>query len=219
MIPAARFTPSLSRDEALRIYEAAVIEDETLFVYLPDLPDHLEQMRARLHDPISTDEARAFNDVVAGRRYSEDIIAWLEGEPISWDGYFVRKQFRDEEADRQSLEEFRREEEDRANGIVPPGDAPAWDFPPELRAELDANEKAAHLPSAHPCPTCGTPAEFLEWFRYSSESPFGFSCCGWKTRCRFCLQVVDDFMSAMGSTRRRLKRPLSLLFKQDDVLM
>src|SRR5207248_2647042 len=143
--------------------------------------------------------ANALNDVLYRRRRFRDMIAWLQDEPVSWDGYFVREKFRAEEADRQLLEDLRREEEDRANGISPPKLNTGLEIAPELLAEIRerslADARAAYLPGAKPCPTCGTPAEFLEWFHYMSPpSPWGRFSGGWKTRCRFCLQEVDFFM-------------------------
>jgi hypothetical protein len=208
--PETRIAAGLPREEALRLYESSVNQADTLFAYLPSLPMKLDLMRALLHDPISADEAYALNDVLYRRLRFTDMVAWLKDEPISWDGYFVREEFRAEEADRQLIEEWRQEAEDRANGIESQREK-LWDMslPPEVLAEINANSKAGYLPRAHPCPDCGTPAEFLEWSRPGVN---------WQTRCRFCLCKVDEFIDVLVTPSRRLKRPAAL-FKKRDVPM
>jgi hypothetical protein len=205
-------TAGLPRDEALRIYAASVNKEDTLFTFIPTLPAKLAQMRELLHDPITVDEAYALSDVLYRRQKFTDMIAWLQDEPIAWDGYFARQRFRAEQADRQLLEDLRREEEERDNGIT----ACDSGLSPERSAELAADAKRYYLPMAKPCPNCGTPPEFLEWSRYSTpQSPRGFFCGGWNTRCRFCLQVVNDVVEVMGTSRRRLSGPPSELWKNN----
>ena len=66
MNPTTRLTPGLSRDEALRIYAAPVNQEDTPSADLPSLAESLEQMRAVLSDPITSDEADALNHVLYG---------------------------------------------------------------------------------------------------------------------------------------------------------
>jgi hypothetical protein len=155
-------TPDLPREEALRIYTATVNHPDTLFSFNESLPAKLDQMRALLHDPISVDEANALNDVLYRRRRYVDMIAWLQDDPIAWDGYFIREKFRAEEADRQLAEYLKRQDEDWAKGIRAPSKS-IRDVCPELPVEILAvlerfeesrlaDAKAAYLPKAKPCP-------------------------------------------------------------------
>jgi hypothetical protein len=77
-----------------------VNKPDTLFSYNPSLPAKLDLMRGLLDDPITVDEAYALNDVLHRRRRFTDMIAWLQDEPVSWDGYFAREKFRTALADR-----------------------------------------------------------------------------------------------------------------------
>lgn len=85
-----RIVAGLQREDALRIYTAAVNKEDTLFSFNETLPAKLDQMRALLHDSITADEAYALNDVLYRRRRFIDMIAWQQDEPIAWDGYFAR---------------------------------------------------------------------------------------------------------------------------------
>ena len=201
----------MSREEALRTYAESVNGENTLFIFLPTLPGKLEQMRTLLHDPITGDEAVALDDVVHRRRRYADMIAWLQDEPVSWAGYFAREEFRAEEADRQLMEQWRTEAEGRAKGIEPQR-VKLWDISPdqdslaEMREKFLADAKAEYLKFAHPCPNCGTPAEFLEWC---------YEVGVILTRCRFCLRQVDQFTEMIGTPVRRIKRPAALLRDED----
>jgi hypothetical protein len=197
--PQECITEGLPRDEALRIYAASVNKDDTLFTFLPTLPAKLAQMRELLHDPITVDETCALNDVLYRRRKYVDMIAWLQDEPVTWDGYFVRERFRAEEADRKLTKYLQREDEDRKKGIG----KYASKLSPEKNARQIARAKSHYLRFAHPCPQCSTPAEFLEWSRWSSPpSDWRHISSGWQTHCTFCLEKVDSFIGLMGTGRR-----------------
>jgi hypothetical protein len=202
-----------------------VNREDTLFAYLPHLPEKLEQMRGLLHDPITADEAQALDDVLYRRHRYADLIAWLGDEPVSWPGYFVREEFRAVEHDRQLLAEWKKEDEDRANGIEPPMSemAALWAAvlpppDPEEIAERNPVAKAQameeYLPRASSCPNCGTPPEHLEWSRFHART-----CGGWQTHCRFCLRQVDAFIGVMVTPARRLKRPDLSLRDGSDIRM
>jgi hypothetical protein len=208
--PEENITTGMEREDALRIYAASVNQEDSLFTYLPSLPEKLNQMRGLLHDPISADEAYALNDVIYRRRRYCDMIAWLQDDPISWDGHFVREVFRAEESDRQLIEQWRKEDEDEANRGAR-SETNSWCTPEEaaeFRRQYLEGAKAEYLKFARPCPNCGTPPEFLEWYLDGG---------GLLTRCRFCLQQVSEFTLMIGTINRRLKRPAALLSRRGDL--
>jgi hypothetical protein len=57
-------------------------------------------------------EDTLFTFLPARRWRYRDTVAWLQDEPVSRDGYFVREEFRAEEAARNRLEKWRQEAED-----------------------------------------------------------------------------------------------------------
>jgi hypothetical protein len=206
----------MPREKAIRTYAVSLNRWDTAFANLASLPEKLDLMRRLLHDPITSDEAFALTDIVYRRRDYEDMAAWLQDEPISWDGHFARQEYRAEEAYLKHLEVLRKEAEDEANGIV--RHDPDSPFSPEQTAifkeQRFASAKAAHLPKSRPCPQCGTPPDLLEWTMRSSESPSGFFMDYLITRCRFCLRQVDFFGLLMGRTRRGMRMPAGLRQKR-----
>jgi hypothetical protein len=144
-------TSGLPREEALRIYTASVNQPDTLFSFNESLPAKLFQMRALLHDPIDVEEANALNDVLYRRRRYVDMIAWLQDDPIAWDGYFIREKFRAEEADRQLTEYFKQQDEDWAKG----GNFTRWPSGEESAVSLT---EIFGPPPTRPieCPDCGS---------------------------------------------------------------
>ena len=158
-------------------------------------------MRALLHDPITGDEAYALNDVVHRRHKYCDMIAWLSNEPVSWNGYFMREAFREEEADRLNTEYWRKKSEEK------PQDSVCTAEEAECRRQYLAGAKAEYMKFASPCPNCGTPPEFLEWYLHGGAL---------LTRCRFCLQQVNEFTLMLGTGIRALNRPPELKRGKDN---
>jgi hypothetical protein len=144
-------TSGLAREEALRIYTASVNQPDTLFSFNETLPAKLDQMRALLHDPITVDEANALNDVLYRRRRFPDMIAWLQDDPIAWDGYFIREKFRAEEADRQLTEYLKQQDEDWAKGVNFTG----WPSGEESASSL-TEIFGPPPPRPTECPDCGS---------------------------------------------------------------
>jgi hypothetical protein len=188
------------RQEALRIYQATLNQPDTLFAIDDLLPQRLKQMRERLHDPITADEACALNDVLYRRRTFTDMIAWLRDEPVSWDGFAAREKFRDEEDDRQLEEYLKQQDELWAKGLVRTG--------PKLSQEELAEYAREYIASAeaHSCPRCGTLPEHQEWYVYSDPpSCWRHSGSGVASRCKFCrLEEVNFFIGILS----RGKRPI-----------
>jgi hypothetical protein len=191
----------------LQAFRQCVNQPGTIFSTDTWLLPKLERMRQLMHEPITDDEAAAMVDVLYQRREMRSLIEWLEDEPVSWTGHFIRAAFRAEEVHRQRQEELRKLDEDWEKGITPLNDFAANVGTPEpeedaqRRAELLRDAKAEHLPGARPCPSCGTPPEYLEWFQYSSPPSTWENLCGrggWKTRCRFCLREVDLFVELLN---------------------
>lgn len=185
----------LPREAALRIFTASVNQPDTLFSIDALLPEKLSQMRELLHDPITADEADALTDVLYKRKRFTDMIAWLRDEPVAWDGYFLRENFRAGKTDRRLAEYLKQQDEEWTRGI--------GKYLAKVSPEEVASAKAACLGKARPCRQCGTPAEFLEWSWYQSP-PSGWRhfSAGWKTHCNFCLHRVDLFISVAGRGRR-----------------
>lgn len=190
------------REDALRTFQEFVNRTDTIFSRDHWLLPKLDRLRELLHDPISGEEAAALLDVLYGRRYMKDLIEWLETEPMSWAGFFVYRKLLEEEKKRKRDEELRQADERWERGIPEPG---IELIPPEERARMDAEDlvraRTQFLPKAKPCPRCGTPPEHLEWFRYVSRpSTWAYLCGrgGYKTRCKFCLQEVDFFVTFLN---------------------
>ena len=86
-----------------------------------------------------------------------------------------------------------------------------------LFAPLDAQEMLAEaqerfMSVAKSCPRCGTPPEHLIWSQYSSLPSTWANLCGragWRTKCRFCEQEVDCFVTMKSWTRRQNRRKRS----------
>jgi hypothetical protein len=205
--PEDRITPGMQREDALRALRECVNQPGTIFSTDFWLLPKLERLRQLLHEPITGDEAAAIVDVLYQRREMRSLIEWLEDEPVSWRGHFIRAAFRAEEVQRQRQEELRKLDEEWEKGITPlnsPDVGPGMPDPEEearRRAELLTDAKARHLPKAVPCPSCRTPPEHLEWFWYSSPPSTWENLCGragWKTRCRFCLREVNFFIELLN---------------------
>jgi len=192
------------REDALRAFREAVNQPNTMFSTDHWLLPKLERLRQLLHDPITDDEAMALLDVLYERHRMKDLLEWLEAEPMSWPNFFVYRRFLEEEAERKRREELRNADEEWARGVHKPGLFNDL-FTPEQRAEMEAEHLAAarkeYLSIAKSCPRCGTPSEYLEWFHYSSPPSTWANLCGragWKTRCKFCGQEVDFFVTMMN---------------------
>lgn len=200
-------TEFLSREEALQTYAATVNQPGMLFSIDGLLPGRLKQLRELLHDPVTEDEAMALNDVLHRRRRWTDMIAWLKEPTVSWPNHFVRQAFRAEEEERRLKEYYRAEAEKWLNGIESP--AAAMTHAAIAERNLESEEaKARYLQRARPCPRCGTPPDFLEWFYYCS--PPSFLCRayrGWATRCLRCVEKIDFFWE-WAARVRRVKLPL-----------
>lgn len=135
----------------------------------------------------------------------DDLFAWLEGSGKSWPNYFKYKAFMEAEERRKRDEELRQRDEDWANGIRRPG---RYEFEPDgdedaetMRARALERFKETYMPKARPCPNCGTPPEYLEWYFWSSRPSSWARRCGRggvKTRCKFCCRQVDFFLGYMN---------------------
>jgi hypothetical protein len=90
----------LQRQEAIRRYEASLNTPDTLFAINELLPARLDQLRTRLPDPITGDQATALNDVLYRRQPWTDLIAWLQDERLAWQNHKAREAFRADEDDR-----------------------------------------------------------------------------------------------------------------------
>jgi hypothetical protein len=194
----------MPREDALHAFRQAVNQPNTMFSTEHWLLPKLDSLRKLLHDPITDDEAMALLDVLHNRRWMKDLLEWLQGDPISWANFFVRRQFLEEEAKQIRQEELRKADEDWARGVRKPS---LFDdlFTPEQEAEMQAealaSAKKTYLAKAKSCPRCGTPPEYLDWFRYSSPPSTWANLCGragWKTRCKFCGQQVDFFVTMLN---------------------
>jgi hypothetical protein len=163
----------------------------------------LGRLRELLHDPITDEEAAALLDVLHEKRRMKDLLEWLDGESISWPNFFLRRRFLEEEAERKRREDLRRDDEEWAQRNTEWGAIESL-LTAEERAERETDRAEArqeYLSDAKPCPRCGTPAEYLEWFYYfsppSSWANLG-GRAGWKTRCKSCLQPIDFFVGMMN---------------------
>lgn len=153
----------------------------------------LRALRRLLSDPVTAEQARALADVMKLRRTVSDLIRWLESPVVTWENFPLYQKHQPE---------FRPEEPEPVlySPRLPPGELE------RIREEYRAASIKDHLPNASPCPRCGTPPEYLEWYPWSppKECPSGYM--GWKTRCRFCLTEVDFFPT--GHIRRWYPRPI-----------
>ena len=159
----------------------------------------LKSLRDLLSDPITEDEARALVDVARCRREIEELVAWLERPAVTWEN-FPRFQ--------QIEEEFREE-----RPLIQMVTTLKID-PTELeriRAEYREATVGKFLLKARPCPRCGTPPEYLDWYQY--HPPTGCSgWSGWGTRCKFCLAEIDHFDTMHQYCRpRRMDKDYGLL--------
>jgi hypothetical protein len=186
-------TADLPMEEALRIFHENVNRPATTFSTDRWLLPKFARLRQLLAEPITADQARALRDVLYDRRRMSELIGWLEAPPMAWDSYAAYQQFRDE---------FASDDDD----------APLWELLPPLDAEARARTDALYVESckktyadrARPCPRCGTPPDYLEWYPWQQSGKFG-GYMGVATRCKFCLTQVDSFCGMHWTSLRRTR--------------
>ena len=206
--PEDRIKPGIPREDALQAFRECVNKPGTIFSTDFWLLPKLDRLRQLMHDPVTHDEACALLDVLYQRRWMRDLMAWLEDDPVSWYGHFIRASFRETHAELERQSALRKLDEDWAKGIHPANSMDLWPYTPEEDARREASHaaflvklKTEYLPQADPCPTCKTPPEHLEWFHFSSPPSTWANWCGRagvKTRCKFCRQEVDFFVLKMN---------------------
>ena len=197
--PEERIRKGIGVAEALGSFRELVNQPGTTFSTDRWLLPKLERLSALLHEPITSDEAAALLDVLRDRRAMRDLIEWLEGEPVSWPNFFVRRKFIEDEAVRVKQEELKRKDEEWARRNTEWGAIESLLTPAERdKRELERFQaRRDYLSKAKSCRRCGTPPEYLEWFYYCSPPSswaWMFGRAGWKTRCKSCQQLVDFFI-------------------------
>ncbi len=185
------------REQALQNFQRSVNRPDTMFSTDRWLLPKLEVLKQFLHDPISQDEANALLDVLYEKCRMADLIEWIQGPEMTWANFFVCRRFKEQEAERAKMEEYRIQDEQWARRQSIP-------LTSAEQKELDERKREAmssYLQKAHPCPRCVTPPEYLEWYSYCSP-PSSWARlmgrAGWRTRCKHCLQEIDFFCEMMN---------------------
>ena len=171
--PPARIRGGVARDEALRVFAAAVNKPGTMFSTDRWLAPKIERLHTLLSDPLTADQAAALLDVLYERHYMRDLLEWLERPVVEWRNFFALQKFEAEERRRQKPR------------FLLCGTPLLWAARRERALRPLAEIQAEFLPHARCCPHCGTPPQYLEWFYQPGP--------GWSTRCRLCETIVDSF--------------------------
>jgi hypothetical protein len=109
------------REHALQSFKGLVNRPDTTFSTDRWLLPKLDVLRQFLHDPITQDEANALLDVLYERRWMADLIEWIQGPAMTWPNFFVYRKFKEQEAERAKLEDYRIKDEQWAQRrIIPP---------------------------------------------------------------------------------------------------
>ncbi len=90
-------TPGLSVDNALVLFKSACNKRDTLFI-IPSWFDWREEhLRSLLDDPITADQAQALRDTALETIHVDEVLVWLENDPIPWSDFVAeQKRVRDE---------------------------------------------------------------------------------------------------------------------------
>jgi hypothetical protein len=81
--------------QALEIFQKSVNQPGTMFSTDHWLAPKLDRLRVLLSDPITDDQATALLDVLHDRHWMRDLLEWLEGSPMSWQGFFILRECRE----------------------------------------------------------------------------------------------------------------------------
>ncbi len=77
-------TPGLSVDNALVLFKSACNKRDTLFI-TPSWFDWREaRLRTLLDDPITADHAQALRETVLETIHVDEVLVWLENDPLRW---------------------------------------------------------------------------------------------------------------------------------------
>jgi hypothetical protein len=145
-----------------------------------------------LPDPVPDPIAAALEDAIHRRRRFEDVLDWIERQPMSWAEY----EFLMRERQRVSrLEDLRR-------GFLPWDELRACESSHKLRREHPvAAGKARFLAEAAPCPVCDTPPDRLTWIYFTTAPETWRNLCGragWILVCERCMLQVSCFIEVLN---------------------
>ena len=126
-------TPGLSVDNALVMFKSACNKHDTLFI-TPSWFDWREgRLRLLLDDPITADQAQALSETVLETIHVDEVLVWLENDPVRWEE-FVAEQKRV----REDLDAMSKAEHDA-----------------RFKVEFEAALKEARRQPRPDCPDCG----------------------------------------------------------------
>jgi hypothetical protein len=202
---APRFQEGLSVETALNLFLAACKEPGpgTLFITDRWIRPRLQSLRARLSEPITTEQAAALCDAVAKRAELDDVIEWLSDSTLSWQVFHHHKRQSEAELKRIKGEEQKLEYERKLAESEMAWKTKAnthWEATmrdKDFQAKRDpsaAKQKYGHL--ARPCPKCGSGE--VTWFYYVTPLPryeerHFHGSGGWMTACERCSVEIDFF--------------------------
>jgi len=98
----------ISIEPAIAILLAACNKPDTMFITDRGIQPKLEQLRSRLSDPLTSDQAEALRDAVMQKSPFKDVLDWLSGEAIPWLEYQNRKRQREARAKKEREEQIRK---------------------------------------------------------------------------------------------------------------
>jgi hypothetical protein len=88
----------MPREKALSYFQLNVNRPDTIFSTDHWLLPKLAELAALLPDPITSDQAKAFDDVLRGRHFMKDLIEWLQSPPMPWVNFFAYRECRERDA-------------------------------------------------------------------------------------------------------------------------
>jgi len=98
----------VSPETAIEIMLSACNRPDTMFITEAWINPRLALLRSRLSNPITGDQAEALRDAILQRCPFKDVLNWLDGEPLAWKEYQIRKQASEAEAKRARAEKIRK---------------------------------------------------------------------------------------------------------------